>query len=629
MNMESEKPKDPRNARLIIMSVVFIALFLVLVIRLGMIQLSGDAQYNESIDTQSIRIIRIPAVRGQIKSSDNAIIADSVPSYDIVFHLAEMRKYGARDKNVQYILDLASLISSKLGRKADISKEEIIEQMNLFPAMPITVFSGLNSRELAIASEISPPIQGVEIVPVPERFYPDGRTACHIIGYVGHDDPGEAPDKKKYSYYIPDIRGKAGLEKILDSNIEMGATYNGLRGSAGSKLVRVNVKGYVHDDLGVTEQPIDGNSVTLTINWKAQKAAEKVLEGKKGAIVMLNANTGAVLVMASAPAYDSNAFASGISKKEWKELMERKDKPLINRALLGEFLPGSIIKPLVALAELKNGIGREEAVYCDGAVKIGNSRIRCWAWKYGGHGYENMVNAIRDSCNVYFVSMGIKVGLDNLVDMYKHAGIGRRTGIELSERTGTMPSRELKMKVEKTSWTNFDTGLISMGQGMIAITPIQAAVYTAAIANGGIIYRPYLVQSIYSHKDKLLFENTPAVIDKLPVTKAQIDIVKEGMHNNIYDPNGGGKRAKNDFIEIYGKTGTAEVGPANNRTKCTWFISFGYLDNEAYSVCVFVEGGLAGGMTNAPMAKAFFETWLGTDTPIVENSTGEEFVPAD
>lgn len=629
MDTQNNKEVNSRTVRLLMMSLVFILLFFVLVIKLGMIQLSGDAEYNESIDTQSIRIIRIPALRGQIVSSDDVIMADSVPSYDIVFHLAEMRKYGSRDKNVDYILKLASDIAYKIKRKADISKEEIVEQMNLFPAMPITVFSGLNDKELAIASEMSPPVLGVEILAVPKRFYPDGKAACHILGYVGKDDPGEAPDKKNYSYYVPDIKGKSGLESLLDTNIDLGAGYNGLRGAPGSKLVRVNVKGYVHDDLGVTELPVNGNSVKLTINWKAQKAAEKVLEDKRGAIVVLNANTGAVIAMVSAPGYDSNLFTNGISRKDWGALMTDKGRPLINRPLMGEFLPGSIIKPLVALEELKQGIGREETVFCDGAIKIGNSKIRCWAWNYGGHGYENMVNAIRDSCNVYFVTMGIRLGLDNVVDMYTHAGIGRKTQIELPERSGIIPSRELKLRREKTAWTNFDTGLVSMGQGMVSITPIQAAVFTAAIANGGKVLRPYLVEDIYNNSGRLLFENSPMVIDRLPVTQAQLDVVKEGMHNVVYDPNGSGKRAKTDAIELYGKTGTAQVGSPDNRTKCTWFIGFGYLGNEAYAITVFVEGGLAGGMTNAPMTKAFFETWLGVDTPVIENSTGEESIIAD
>lgn len=636
MSFEQQQPKEPRIARLIIISVLFLSLFLAIVIRLGMIQLSGDSLYNESIDTQSIRIIRIPALRGQILSSDNIVIADSIPSYNIVFHLAEMRKYGTRDKNIDHIIELASSIASKLGRKSDLTKEMIIEQTNLFPAIPITVFSNLNEKELAIASEITPPIQGMEIVPVPKRFYPEGKTACHILGYVGKDDPGEAHDKNKYSYYIPDIKGKSGLEKLLDTEVPIGSGYNGLRGSPGSKLVRVNVKGYVHDDLGITELPINGNSVKLTINWKAQKAAQKVLDGSKGAIVVLNARTGAVIAMASAPTYDSNIFTDGIPRNIWKSFIESKEKPLLNRALLGEFMPGSIIKPLVALAELKDNIGKDETVFCDGAVKIGNSKIRCWSWNYGGHGTENMINAIKDSCNVYFVTMGISTGLDNLIDMYKHAGIGRKTGIELPERSGIIPSRELKLKIDKTQWTNFDTGLISMGQGMISLTPIQAALYTAAIANGGKIYQPYLIDSIYNNNGKLLFENTPHLIDSLPATQPQIDIIKEGMHSVVYDSNGSGKRAKNDYIELYGKTGTAQVGPPENRTRCTWFIGFGYHGNEAYSFCIFVEGGLAGGMTNAPMAKAFFETWLESEGASVlpdsskeAPSSGEEFIPAD
>ncbi|HBM15184.1 MAG TPA: penicillin-binding protein 2 [Lentisphaeria bacterium] len=635
MDTQNNQSKDPRNGRLIVLSAVFVLLLLILVIRLGSIQLSGKAEYNESIDTQSIRAIRIPAIRGQILSSDDVLIADSIPSYNIVFHLPEMRKYGTRDKNIDYIIDIASSIEKKIEKKTNLSREEIIEQMNLFPAIPITVFSELNSKELAIAAEISPPIQGMEIVSVPKRFYPDGNTACHILGYVGNDDPGEAPDKDKYSYYIPDIKGKSGLEKLLDQNIELGSFYKGLRGSPGSNLVRVNVKGYVHDDLGMTELPLNGNSVKLTINWKAQQAAAEVLNGSKGAIVILNAKNGAVIAMASSPVYNSNIFTNGISKNEWRALLEDKNKPLLNRALLGEFMPGSIIKPLVALAVLKNNIDKNETVFCDGAVKIGNSKIRCWAWNYGGHGAENLVNAIRDSCNVYFVTMGIKLGLDNLIEMYRHAGVGRKTGIELSERSGIIPSRELKLKLEKTSWTNFDTGLISMGQGMISITPIQAAVYAAAIANGGKVWKPYLVDSIFNSKGKLIFEKESQLVDTLPVTQSQIDIVKEGMHNVVYDPNGSGKRAKNNYIELYGKTGTAQVGPPDHRTKCTWFIGFGYLDDKAYSLCIFVEGGLAGGMTNAPMAKALFEKWFGSDSTTYENSTGEElsngeeFVPAD
>lgn len=594
-------------------------LFVVLIIRLGYIQLSDNKQYNESIDTQSVRMIRIPAVRGQIKSADGIVIADNIPCYNIVFHLAEMRKYGNRDKNVNFIYSQAQNLSVILNRKMEIATENIIEQMNLRPAMPMTIFSNLNEKEIALASEISPPIPGMEIFAIPKRYYRDGKAACHIIGYVSKDDPGEAPDKNKYSYYIPDIKGKSGLEKLLDTKIASGNEYSGLRGTAGSKLVRVNVKGYVHDDMGMTDIPINGNNVELTLNWEAQQAAAKTLEGKKGAIVVFDANTGAVIAMASAPVFDSNMFSLGISQTAWKKLITDKNKPLINRALAGEFMPGSIIKPIVALAALKSGIDPNTNVNCDTeAAKIGNAQIKCWAWKYGGHGPEAMINAIKDSCNAYFVETGLKVGFDRLVDMYKHAGVGRKTGIELSERSGILPSKELKQKIEKTVWTNFDTGLISIGQGMVAVTPVQAALYAAGIANGGTIWKPYLVKAVYNNNDKLLFETRPVQIDKLPVTEEELAVVRVGMYDAVYDPNGCGKRAKNNAIELYGKTGTAQVGSPEHRTKNTWFLGFGYHGSSAYSIAILVEGGEAGGMTNAPMAKTFFETWLGVDTPTIE-----------
>ena len=596
--------------RVFVLAGIILVFVSILIIRLALIQISDNNTYSKSINTQSIRRIRIPAIRGRIISSDGHIIADSIPSYNIVFHLTEMRVYGTRNKSIDHIYKCAQEVADKIHKKLKLTKKNIIRQMNVKPAMPITVFSNLNQKELAIASEISPPIHGMEIIPIPMRHYPDGKAASNIIGYTGKEDSGSAPDRKKYSYYIPDTKGRAGLEKVLDKKINIGAGYNGLRGQAGSKLVRVNVKGYVHDDLGVNIDTRNGNSVELTINWKAQKAAEKTLEGKNGALVLLDANTGAVVAMASSPTFDSNLFTDGISSKEWKKLLYNTQKPLLNKPLMGTFMPGSIMKPLVALAALKAGVNPNETIYCGGAAKIGNSRIRCWAWKYGGHGNENMYDAIRDSCNVYFVKMGIKLGLDKLSGIYKAAGIGRKTGIDLPERSGVMPTRELKKKIYKRNWNSFDTGLISIGQGMISLTPMQAALYTAAIANGGIVWKPYLIKAVLNHNNKPLYTNKPKIRDKFPVSRRMVDIVRQAMYEVVNAPNGGGKRAKTDVISLYGKTGTAQIGPRNKRTKNTWFIGFGQYKDKLYSIAISVNGGVAGGLTNAPMAKKFFELWL-------------------
>ena len=406
------------------------------------------------------------------------------------------------------------------------------------------------------------------------------------------------------------MEGRGGLEKMLDKKIEIGPGYNGLRGKAGNNLLRVNVKGYVHDDLGVSRSPRNGNDVELTLNWNAQLAAEKVLKGKKGSLILLNANTGAVLAMASSPSYDLNLFTDGISTKNWKALLNDPDTPLFNRALLGQYMPGSIIKPLVGLAALKDGIDPHATIYCDGAAPIGNSKIRCWIWKYGGHGDENMIDAIRDSCNVYFVETGIKLGLDKVAGIYKAVGIGKKTGIGLPERSGQLPSRDLKNRLIGRKWTIFDTGLISIGQGMLTITPLQAAVYTAAIANGGTIWKPFLVSKIYNYNNKLLYSAMPQKTNQLPVTLNQLNIVREGMYESVHDINGSSKRANNSIIALYGKTGTAQVGPPNNRRKNTWFSGFGKYKNNLYAIAVSVEDGRSGGLTNAPMVKEFFTTWL-------------------
>jgi penicillin-binding protein 2 len=606
--------KNSQNRlRIFIIAAVILLLYIVLLTRLVSIQLQDTNEYKESIATQSIRRIRIPAIRGRVFSSDGKILADNKVSYNVVFHLAEMRKAGRRHRSVDYIYSWAQKLAKALHRKLELTKKDIIRHMNMRPAMPITVFTDLNKRALAICTEYSPPILGMEIVALPQRFYPFHEVGCHFLGYTGKDDPGQASDRKDFNYYVPDVKGRNGIEKMIDKRIDLGVGYRGLRGKAGSKLLRVNVKGYVHDDLGVTIPPRNGNNVVLTIDWKAQEAAAKVLEGKTGSLILLDADTGAVLAMASSPGFDPNEFTGGISSSKWKKLLYDPKRPLFDRTLMGTYMPGSIIKPIVSLAALKAGINPYDSVYCDGLAKIGNSGIHCWIWRYGGHGYETMEDAIRDSCNVYFVETGLKLGLEKIAAMYKAAGLGKDTGIGLPERSGILPSVAQKKRVFGTPWRSFDTGLISIGQGILTVTPIQAVVYTAAIANGGTMWKPYIIKSITNYNNKLLYQSFPHKNGVLPVTQKDLNVVKSGMYKSVNDrANGGGSwRAKNKFITLSGKTGTAQVGTPPNRYKNTWFICFGTYHGRTYAMIISVEHGVAGGLTNAPMAKDFFELWLG------------------
>jgi len=602
-----------KRYRLFVIVGIIIILFVVLIVRLGEVQLEDKNKYSDSIDTQSIRIVRNPGIRGKIISSDDVILAENIPSYNIVFHPSEMRASGKQSKTVANIYEKAELAARLTDRHLSLTKQDIIKHMNLRPAIPITVLTGLTQEEMAKIAEYSPSIQGLEIISLPLRYYPYGEIGCHILGYVGKDDPNKAADKSDYQYYIPDVVGRSSIEKLYDQEINMGAGYAGLRGQAGSSLLRVNVRGFVHDDLGVSIPAKNGNDLKLTIDWRAEKAAYSTLDGKVGAIVVLNAENGAVVALASTPGFNPNEFTNGISYKSWDKLINAPDKPLLDRALLGTSMPGSIVKPLVALAALEDGLDPNEEIFSGRGVKIGNAEIKSWAYSQGGLGNENLYEALRDSDNVYFVTQGLRLGLDKLYEMYKHAGIGRKTGIGLPESAGLIPSRELKKKSDGNLWTAFDTGLISIGQGLISITPLQAAVYTAAIANGGTVYRPYLLDEIYSSSGLLLYKNSSIVMDKLPVSQKSILEVQHGMWDVVNDPEGGGRRAKNEFVTLYGKTGTAQVGVGEKKRLNTWFIGFWEKDGVTYSMSIFVQSGKAGGMTNAPMAKEFIEKWFGEE----------------
>lgn len=589
---------------------LFAVAFMVVAARLWNEQLRRRGDYAEDIKQQSIRRVRIPGARGRIFSADGKLLADNAPSHNIAFHLTETRVPGSRAKQVEHILALARRVGKAIGRPLDLTKLDIQEHMNLRPAIPLTVYRDLTQKELTRAMELSPPIRGMEIITEPERIYPEASLACHVLGYIGKQDPTEAVDRRDYSYYVPDTKGRQGLELELDQDIPVGAGYHGLRGEAGMSLLRVDVAGFTHEDLGVSRPPLRGNDVVLFLNCRAQKIAESLLEDRRGAIVVLNARNGAVLAMASNPGYDLMKFVGGISGKDWKELINDPGKPLRNRATRSNYMPGSIVKPLVGLAALKAGMDPRETVYCDGAARIGKAKIRCWSWKYGGHGEEDLPEAIKDSCNVYFIDRGRKLGLDPLSDMYRAAGFGEKTGLILPESRGVFPSREAKWRRFRSKWTDYDTSLISIGQGVFAITPIQAAVYVAAIANGGELWRPMLIKEILNPNGKTLYVNKPEKRGQLPVTRWQLDVIRDGMKRVVQDRRGTGKRAKTDVIELSGKTGTAQVVQSGEKTRQTWFIGYGEKDGVLYAIVVTVENGVGGGFTCAPIAKTFFERFL-------------------
>lgn len=595
--------------RILIICGAVLLFYLIVIARLWQEQIYYGSKYDKEVSNQSIRRIRKPAPRGRIFTSDKVILADNKPVFNVVFHLAEMRQPGRKSKTIDYLLNAAETAGNVIGRKHDLTPEKIQAHRNYTPALPMTIFENLSIRELAKISEIPTPIPGMEIITLPQRRYIYQSTACHLLGYIRKDDPEDAKDRDEYFYYIPDEKGKKGIERVYDDAIPgVDVQRRGLRGTPGSSLVRVDFRGFIYNTIGNSIQAQPGHDIILTINFKAQQIAEKLMQSHQGAFVLLDASTGAVITMVSSPGYDISQFIPRLSSKYWNKLTNAPNKPLVNRATAGEYEPGSIIKPIIALSLLENGMSANEMISCQGKSYIGNATIRCA--RRSGHGSLDVVHAIEQSCNVFFIEQGRVLGLEKLAETMASFGIGKKTEFPIYERSGLLPSRaDLYYKTGR-KWNAFDTALISIGQGNIQVTPLQAALFTAAIANGGNLWRPYILKEVLDPKGHPIFITKPFARAELNISKEYLSVLHQGMYNVVHGANGSGKTGNCSKIKLHGKTGTAERGKGDNKTKITWFSGFGTHKDTTYAFAICVENGQSGGKTCAPIAKQFFDTWL-------------------
>ena len=581
----------------ILLAVAFI-LFSIIAIRLWEMQVLRAAEYREKSQRQSVRTIRVPAVRGRILARDGTPLAVNRVSYEVLLHPAELRARSIRD-TVDNILAAGEEASRRLGRKNPLTREKVLRHLNYYPGIPLELFRDLSQKESVGLREMLPQIRGLEIAPSPVREYPFGSLAAHLLGYAGRTDPNDADDRRRYSYYISDLTGKSGLEKAMDQE---------LCGSPGRKLAIVNSFGFVHEYLETESAAArNGLDLVLTLDLKAQQVAEQILGKRSGAIVLLNAENGEVLAMASSPRYDLNLFTGKIPAEEYRILATDERHPFVHRAAQGAYMPGSIIKPLTAIAALHAGVRPDELFDCEGKVPFGYSQIRCM--NHAVHGEINLYDAIKKSCNCYFVTMGLRAGIDRLSRVFASAGIGSPTGFELPERKGLLP-------VNSPAWRPEETAYVAFGQGKIELTPLQAAVYAAALANGGYRWRPHIVSRVLDTSRNgppaSVRDAVPEIRGHLDATDEMLDIVRDAMHRVVWEPGGSGSRARSGKIELSGKTGTADVIANGKKYKNTWFIGFGRdpVKGTLYAISILVEQGESGGRTAAEAAGDFFNRWL-------------------
>ena len=479
-----------------------------------------------------------------------------------------------------------------------IGDDRILEVLKRKPgryAPPVLLKEFLSWDDVAKIEFHSASIPGVMIEVGQVRYYPFGEAMSHVLGYVGTVAESDLDDRDLLK--LPDFKvGKDGVEKALEQD---------LRGKPGVKEVEVNVHNIAVRELN-TQFSTPGKETLLTIDAELQIFTHELLAGESAGCVTMDVETGDVLCLVSTPSFDPNRFSKGISSKYWKELQENKKVPLMNKATSGQYPPGSTFKMLVGLAGLENKtIGMGDHVYCPGHFMLGNHRFNCW--KPGGHGSMNIISAIAQSCDTYFYTVANRMGIQKFADMAKQFGLGEHFDLPVRQKSGVMPDPKWKMKSYKQSWQGGDTINASIGQGYVLATPLQLAVMTARIANGGRMVMPRL----------LLDEPTPPV-EELPLIKLKpenIAAIQRGMAA-VTSPGGTGygSRIADPLMAMAGKTGTSQVRKITVRGQDqskipwearhhAWFVAYAPIDKPKYACALLVEHGGGGASAAAPKVR--------------------------
>ena len=587
---------DDGKIRILLLALLIFLLFATLAGRLYYLQLYHGEEHRQLIAGQSIRRIRIPGWRGNIYSADGILFAGNRTSYDLVFYPAEMHQ-GNRRRTIKHMYNAAARIGRTINRREFPSIEDIKHHLWVTPGMPLTIFRNLTAAEIARCFEVTRELAGVELESSPLRIYPQGEIAAHIIGFARKADPVSAEDREDFFYYSPDMVGKEGVEKAFDqADVALG-----LRALPGRRVVQVNNVGFVNKELLGRVDPIHGNNVILTIDSKAQNLAALLLQNKTGAMVVLDADNGDIICAASSPSYSLSEFSPRLSPEFYRSLLNNPERPLINRAINGVYPPGSTIKPLICLGLLKAGIDPDELVPCEGYIQIGKAKIRCQAHRNSGDDLD-MERALEKSCNTYMIHNILKTGLPAVAAVVRSAFIGISPGLEIPANKGSFPYT--------AKLSRHDIGLLSIGQGRFTVTPLQLAMYTAAIANGGTVYRPHIVLKTTDQKGVTVQMRKKEILGALDASAEAIEKVRHGMFKVVNSPGGSGRRGAVEGLKIHGKTGTAELGVKPDLRNITHFICFVEYKGRRYAAAITVEDGKSGGGTCAPIAAEFFRQYL-------------------
>ncbi len=592
----SQDDSESIKNRLPLLAAFIVIFAAVLFFRLWYLQVVRGTYYYELAESNRIRPIKLRPPRGIIYDRNGKPLVENELTFDV----------SIVPEDTPSVAETARLIAPIVKmQEADILAEIEAAKAIRTKYEPVKIKEEVSWQEVAVVEARQDDLPGVIIEPEHRRHYPYGGMASHQFGYIGKITEAQV---KKLMVDPGLLVGQSGLEKTFDKL---------LRGTAGRRMLQVNAAGRKVKDLGI-EEPKPGTDIYLTLDLDVQRAAEEALGTRAGSVVALDPTSGEILALVSHPTYDPNLFPRGISPEDWVKLSNDPSHPLYNRAIQSVYPPGSTFKIIVALAGLKAGlIDPKEKVVCNGFLKSGRRVFRCW--KRGGHGAVDLHRALVESCDVYFYTMGDRIGFDRIEAFARSLGLAKPTGIELAdEKAGLIPTPSWKKERTGETWFQGDSFINAIGQGFVLVSPIQAAQAIAAVANGGILYKPQILkrtrnretgrERVYASQEKRRVSLDPAALEA--VRKALLGVTSED--------GGTAHGAATPLASVAGKTGTAQViaqkVPGRKLSESTedhaWFVGYAPADKPRIAVAVIVEHGGHGGAAAAPVARKVIEEYM-------------------
>jgi penicillin-binding protein 2 len=612
--------------RVIASAVVAILLLGVVIARLVQLQIVHHELFAEKAQGNRVRIEPVAPIRGLIFDRKGRVIAENLPAYQLELVPEQVSDI---DDTLNRLVDLDLIAREDMPRFKELSRSG--------PRFrPVTLKVRLTEEEIANFAIQRPRFPGVDFKPRLVRHYPDGRAVAHAVGYVGALNSDDLLRLDPARYAGTSHTGKTGIESSYESDLHGAAGYRHLITNARGRQIPFD-SAKLLDSLPMDEKPAPGSNVYLSIDLDLQLLATRLMENRRGAVVALDPRNGEILALVSAPSFDPNLFAVGMSTAQYAELEGSPDVPLFNRAVRGRYPPGSTIKPMLALAALETGATNlTRKTFCIGYFMLPDSTHRYRDWKPEGHGPVDLHDAIEQSCDVYFYEISQEIGIDSMHDYLVRFGLGNQTGIDIGgEQAGVVPSREWKRENfrnrDDQRWYHGETVIASIGQGFMLATPLQLAAAAGALATRGEHFRPHLVAAV---EDALSGERTLVTPEQLPNVEISSsfywDNIISAMHDVMQGPRGTARAVGFGApYEMAGKSGTAQVVSIaqdeeydeeeieERQRDHALFISFAPLDEPRIAVAVIVENGRSGSAVAAPVAKAIMDQYLGYGDSVV------------